>query len=277
MGTTTITREYKKRIFKSQCAESILWKNAVLAGGGSVTDAQLAQVDTFNAAIRKAGIKLDRCWLFSGMLSSVQATYDVITGSAFTFGGTGSFSARWSQNNGYHGNESDNFLNSNFTPRTAGGNYQIGNCMACVHINNARSSFNTGNAIGSTDGTDACQLLPFFFTGPNMNINGAQPNPTAADSRSIIIGAKTSETTAKGYSYKSASPTTATSSFASNSPLLNQPIYIGSYNSSGTASLPSIDDIGAAMFGASVNDAQADALAAAINAFMASGGATFSY
>ena len=278
MGTTTTTKEFRKRLFTAKCAETIAWNNAVLANGGTVSAAQFGLVDDFNRAIRNAGIRLDRAWLMSGMENATQAKYDVIGGNAHTFIGPGTFASRWSQADGFIGSGTGHCLDTNFTPRTANGNYQIGNCMTCLHINNIRSAFSTETTLGASDGVDAVMMLMYFSGGPNININGIQPFPTVADSQSILIASRNSSLTeAKAYSYKSATPATATASGISNSPLLNRSIFIGGYNNDGTTALTSADKVGAAIIGAGVNDAQADALAAAINTYMTSGGATFHY
>ena len=140
------------------------WVNAVVAAGGAVSAGRKTVVDTLVTSLKGHGLfsKLDRLWLLASE-NAQQRQIDLINRQTWTSHGTGTFTT----DRGYAGDGSTGYLDGNFIPSTAGGNWTANSGMIGVYV---RTSDTTGQnmcEIGVTSDVDhkAARLYPHFTDG----------------------------------------------------------------------------------------------------------------
>lgn len=96
------------------------WSAAVVSAGGTVSGAQKAYVQALVGSLKASGVwaSLDRLWLFAAE-NSTQALIDLVTRTTATAVNSPTFIA----NQGYTGNGTTSYVNTGFTPSTAGGKF----------------------------------------------------------------------------------------------------------------------------------------------------------
>lgn len=108
-------------------AATVAWIAAVVTNGGSVSSSRQSLVNTLIVGLKNDGLfsKLDRLWLFAGE-NTASALTDIIADQLATAVNSPSFVA----DDGYTGNGSTSYVDSNFSPSTAGGNFaQNSGCL----------------------------------------------------------------------------------------------------------------------------------------------------
>jgi hypothetical protein len=101
-------------------ANALTWKTAVIANGGTVSDARLVLVSNLIEGLKFDGVwaPLDRLWLFAGE-NSASALTDLV-GDTLT---TATNSPTFTVDRGYTGDGSSTFISGNSNPTTIGANY----------------------------------------------------------------------------------------------------------------------------------------------------------
>lgn len=112
------------------------WVAAVKAAGGTVSNDQASRVTDLLAALKGGGVwpLLDRLWLFAAE-DSTQALTDIKSLAVATAVNSPTFT----ENRGYAGNGTTAYIDSNFNPSTAGGNYARNDALFGCWIETASS------------------------------------------------------------------------------------------------------------------------------------------
>ena len=107
-------------LFGAPDVDALLWKQAIRAVGADVSAARLGQVSALIRGLKVAGLwtSLDRLWLHAAENAS-QALIDIKALATATAVNTPTLTP----DRGYTGNGTTSYLNLNFNPSTAGGNY----------------------------------------------------------------------------------------------------------------------------------------------------------
>lgn len=118
-------------------ADAAAWAEAVEDAGGTVSDAQRVRVTTLIATLKSASVwtPLDRLWLFAAE-NATQALTDLKARATATATNSPTFTA----NRGYAGNGTTSFVNSNFNPSTASGNYTRNDAMFGCWVETAQTA-----------------------------------------------------------------------------------------------------------------------------------------
>jgi hypothetical protein len=174
----------------------------------------------------------------------------------------------FSADHGYTGNGSTQFLNTNFTPSTAGGNYALNSASLGAYIVTSRTVGQNYCAMGvdnGSNGADMYPLLPGNIFYNEMNANSTSV-AAPANAQGMYVGSRTAASGAGAVTTYRDGTSFATFSTASVS-MPSVPIWIGANNSAGGVDF-SADQISAAFIGGGLNSTQALALSTRINAYM---------
>lgn len=131
-------------------ADALLWKAAVVGLGGTVSDARLAQVSTFVAAMKAASLWtiLDRLWLFAAE-NSTSALIDLVTRTAATATNSPTFTT----DRGFTGNGTTSFVLTNYVASTQAVNYGLNSSALFGYFNTDRAAADSRAAYGTDNGT----------------------------------------------------------------------------------------------------------------------------
>lgn len=217
-------------------AETLAWRAAVIADGGSVSNQRLLIVDKLIFTLKGAGVwtKLDRLWLYAAE-NSQSAGRDIKAAAAFaSVNGSPTFTT----NRGYTGTNASTtvFIDSGFNPSTAGGQYtqNLAHISAWI-VDNAASSGVGGFAIGLQDiATTVSNIIPKFTDGNSYyRCNDAAPGSAGvanATSNAFFVASRTTNTQKDGYKNSA----DAGEGTANSAALTNGNFYILARNSVGT-------------------------------------------
>jgi hypothetical protein len=256
-------------------AQTTAWVAAVATAGGTVSAPRRAIVDALIVGLRNDGLLavLDRLWLLAAE-NIQQATVDVVGLQSWTGVSAPTFTA----DTGYTA-DGTGYLNTNFTPSTAGGHYSSSSCSFGVyHINN-RTTGQTASSIGTIQNSE----LRYSTFEPKetsplcvYEINGATFGTSAAITtiRHSFVCSRTSSTDTALYLDDNTTPyisTTGSNTFG----LSDFPFFIMSSNLEGASQHPSVADVfGAAFIGGGMNATQSTNLSKRINTYIGAIGLT---
>lgn len=171
-------------------AETTTWVNAVVGDGGSVSAGRQTLVDTLISSLKSGGIwtKKDRLWLFAAE-DSQSALRDVKAASAATANGGPTFAT----DRGYTGTNTSAtvYIDSNFNPSTAGGNYTQNSGHISVWVNSDVAATSTGGiAIGLlTAAGSQSNIFPEYSDGKSYyRVNDPQGSPSAGIVDATSVG-----------------------------------------------------------------------------------------
>jgi hypothetical protein len=171
-------------------SDALLWKAAVVAAGGTVSDSRLSLVSTLIGSLKSAGVwtLLDRLFLLAAE-NSQSALIDLVALSAATAVNSPTFTT----DQGYAGNASTSYVDTGFNPSTAALYSQ-----ASAHWGVwRRTAFSTGTnpSDGCTDNTfskeESFVSLAGNYNG-HIHEGGATPIFTGATGVGHHIASKTS-------------------------------------------------------------------------------------
>ncbi len=184
-GSTMAQSNLTGAIASSEQPETAAWVAAVVGDGGTVSAGRETLVNDLITGLKADGVwsKLDRLWLFAAE-NSQSALRDLVAASAATLG---SGSPAFSADDGYTGSatESDKkYIDTNFNPASAGGNYTQNSAMFGVWAITTGSGGANQQRHGWLDaGATKGSYISVHQTGGNTvaaNINGAFDNTTTS-------------------------------------------------------------------------------------------------
>lgn len=144
------------------------WIAAVVAAGGSVSTTQKGYVDTLIKALKANGVFsiIDRIWLL-GSENTQQANIDIVNLGTWTYHGTPALSSQFTANVGITGDNSTVFLDLNFNPATAGGNFALNSGTIGAYNLSNRTGNQPWVCVGGADGA----AISVFFRPNNASGN----------------------------------------------------------------------------------------------------------
>lgn len=160
------------------------WINAVVAAGGTVSPTEQTNVNNLVTCLKTNNLfsLADRDWLFAAE-NQQQADIDIIHDAALTIHGTESFAT----STGYTGNSSTGYLNTNFVPATAGGNYATTSASFGVYVLTSRAGTSGIFDIGMSGYSS-----PGYFDDLNPLLNSSHQSALSINGYSNFPGGATS-------------------------------------------------------------------------------------
>jgi hypothetical protein len=238
-------------------AATTAWVAQVVTNGGNVSGPRKTIVDTFIKCLKTNSLftVLDRYWLLAGE-NVASAQTDMIGLTSWTANGTITFSA----NNGYTGDGTSGYLDTNFIPSTAGGHFGLNSASYGTYILTNRTATN-GNQV--TMGALNASSTYMEVNANNSNVHsmglsdGSASNvvPVATTARGsyIVSRAGASGATTKNLYVNGAlwgSVTAATTSLSTGS------LFISGLNNGGTPGFFTSDQHAAAFIGGGMDATQ---------------------
>lgn len=237
-----------------------LWRTAVLAAGGTVSGPHLARVSKLIHALKGAGVwpTLDRLWLFAAE-NPTQALIDLKTQAVATLVNAPAFMA----GRGLTGNGTSSYINSGFTPSSAGGNFVQNSASLGVWVVTAPTT-TSGIECGSEVGAPFTEIgVRNTATNYDFAINSTSKSTAAHNSNwTGAFHLQRTGASALALYLNGASVATATTT----STTLNTGPF--SFLAQATDGSPSTAQIGMGWIGASLNASQLAGLYAAQRAYM---------
>lgn len=252
-------------------ASALLWKAAVVAAGGTVSDARLAIVSTLITGLKADSLwtSLDRLWLFAAE-NSTSALIDLKGLSTATAINSPTFTA----DQGYAGNGTTNYIRTGYIPNTHGVNYtQNSGAMSCYVRNNRTTTVGLPYIFGAEEANNvrSSYLILAPATNAYSNVNGSGVNNIvlATTQGQHVIVRSGSGTTNQTYYINGLSQVYAGRSATSDTPTTYE-IYVGANNRTGSALGYTADQFATFSIGAALDATQASNLSSRINAYMTS-------
>lgn len=158
------------------------WSNAVVSGGGTVSNTQLTRVSTLISCykINSIWIGKDREWLGASE-NITQATIDIVNLQSATNNGM-TFVA----SHGYSGNSASAYIDTNYVPSTGGGNFALNNNEMHVYLATSRVAGQTWASMGTNNTSFGADwfIYPWFADnnsyGANQTVSNSVPAPANA-------------------------------------------------------------------------------------------------
>jgi len=234
------------------------------------TTARKAAYNTVFVSLRSASLltgKLDLLWLAG---ADSQATRQNLIQDAYNL--TAVASPAFVADRGYTSDGTTSYLDSNFTPSTAGGNFQQNSLSLGAW---GRTVGNTGKTCGAnTGGTGSAFIRPFNGAGSsdfNSVANAAISDTTAGQGGTgLAAGARAASGTHRQYRNGSLVASPARASTANAAAKL---FFCASSDNTNAVNLPSTSQIAAGFAGGNLTDAEMTSLYSIINTYLTQIGA----
>ena len=233
----------------------LLWRSTVVANGGTVSTARLSIVNDFVTAEKISGgwYLTDDYWALWGG-NATQALVSLKQRRLATTVNTPTFTA----DRDYVFDGSTNYINAGFIPGTHGVNYTGANQRIATYqrANASASGVSAGARVGTASSISINPRNGSNMTGSANNTSGSVSFALGvADSRGLKAVSRAGGTTALGYD-RGVRLTDATGLTIGGSTAPAQALYIGAFNSSGTAISFRAASIGFVAIGGPLSDAQ---------------------
>lgn len=207
--------------------------------------------------------KLDALYIFAtadtttAALSLVNATYNLTITGSFTF----------AADTGWTGDGGTTYMNTNFNPSTAGGQYARNSASVGAYVRTSRSSSAAYGELGLNDNVvSLIRMLP-LFSGDlyYCALNGFQTTIANTNAQGSWIQSRTSSSLVTLYKNGSSFGTASDTSTA----LINGNIYVFAENILGVGpQLYSEDQLSATFIGSSLSSTDASNISSRINTYM---------
>jgi len=249
-------------------SSTIAWIANVFAQSGVVvSDAQAILVNTLIVGLKADSVwdKLDRLWLFA-IEDADEALNDIVVGGIATTVNAPTFTV----NQGYAGDGSTSYVNTNYAPGTDGTYYTLNAAHFSVWDNTNRSAANNQITLGCRNTAEASESSLWDFFGPNQavvringftTIDGSGPNTSLGY---FIVNAVDS---ANFNYYYNGSLQNLITSGTTVSPISDRPFFVGGANF-GSLVNPTADQISAVSFGGLLNATDAANLYSRLRTYM---------
>jgi hypothetical protein len=272
--------------------EVVTWGSNVdtqAGSSGAVSATQCGYVDTFVTSLKSAlgtplSSQVSRVWLATSAdttSANIQAQFkvDIIHGSTLDFT-SANIGSRLNHTTGYTPNGTSEYIKTGFIPSSSDTSvYASGFASFGVYI----LSSTTNNGVipfGTYDGTSADQLLTdnsgsYSFSMMHTATTPVSITGTPTSGFGLHLPSILNSTTVQARQYQSSTPLTGTSSGITPT-LPTTQLYIGARNNQGSADSFSPESVGAVIlmrYMDNSNLTEANAVAAAFNAYMTSVGA----
>ena len=231
---------------------------------------QRGYVDALIKGLKTDGLFsiLDRMWLFAAE-NTFQADIDIINLGTFTIHGSPTFTA----SQGYTGDGSAVYIDSGWTPSTAGGNMTLNSASWGVYNRTAATSDQGGDSLGAQGTTSTWNIESYAYDGAN-GYNNLNDNNFAGvlalagpNSSGFWVGSRTGAN-ARAL-YRNGSGGTSSSDTQVSTGLPDRPIFIFARNV-GSPNRLLADQLAVVFWGAGLNSTQAGNIASRVNAYMTS-------
>ena len=245
-------------------AATTAWINAVVADGGSVSAIQQSRVNDLVVGLKADSLFSigDRLWLWGGESDLHQAKIDIINLQSITINGSPTLAA-----GGYTGNGTSDFIDLNFNPSTAGGNYAASSASFGTYV---RGTTTNVSEMGAFTGSIDNRLIPSFASVVAIfEINtDAQDTPASTTEQGYWVESRTGANAVE-YFKNGASFSTGTQTQRG---LVNLKFYALAENNNGTASGFSPNQQASVWFGGGLTTTQGSNLSTRVNTYMTAWG-----
>jgi hypothetical protein len=209
---------------------------------------------------------MDALYVFATNTTTTANLNLVSTSFTLTTHGTETFSA----NNGYTGDGSTGYFDTGFNAATAGGNFSQNSASIGACVLTSRTASQAYASIGNTNGSTYAYIQP-ASGGVQFDLNGSTfPGFGSANAQGSLIASRTTSSAIALYQNGSSVATPTDASLA----LASQDLYVGGYNSSGTAQDFSADQIAYAIIGGGLSSTQAGNVYSRLHTFLVAVGAS---
>jgi len=244
-------------------ADAGFWRDAVRAAGSDVSPFQMGRTSTLITSLKASGVwfNLDRLWLFAAE-NATQALIDLKARATATAVNSPTFTA----NRGYKGSHLSAYINSNFNPSTAGGNYTQNGASYGLWVETAESTPSGSYRYMGNDSSNYSEVVA-GTSFLSMQINqGAPAAATTIPSAStgLISVSRSGATATARYLNGALDSTTTLASIA----MPNNNFNILAGNNAGTAYQQSDARAAAAFMGGNLTALQQAALYAQLRTYM---------
>jgi len=252
-----------RKLLNAYPQEARLWRDAVRAAGSDVSPFQMGRTSTLITSLKASGVwfLLDRLWPFAAE-NSQQALIDLKSRATATAVNSPTFTA----NRGYKGSHLSAYINSNFNPSTAGGNYTQNSASYGLWIETAES---TSSGSYRYMGNDSSNYSEISVGASFLSVNINQGAPAAATtiptaSTGLISGSRSGAAAAARYLNGALDSTTTLASIA----VPNANFNILASNNAGTPFQQTDARAAAAFMGGNLTALQQAALYASLRTYM---------
>lgn len=171
-------------------------------------------------------------------------------------------------NQGYAGNGTSSYINTGFTPSTAGGHFSLNSAHISAYATGAVAANSVLMGGRTTSTTQQTLLVPNTSTG-QYRVNQDMTSAYTSANSGFFVGSRTGSAAVSGYNDTTALGTATTPSTG----VTNAIIFIGALNSAGTATNFSVAQLAAASIGGGLDATQEAALYNALHTFLHAVGA----
>lgn len=250
-------------------ASTIAWVNAVVGAGGTVSAARQTVVNTLITSLKSHSLwnVHDRIWLFAAE-NSQASLIDIVNLSS-----AANSSATFTADQGYAGNASTTFVNTNFAGSTNGVNYTQNSASMSCYVRTSRSTAANKAAVSFNDdgGGKTSRFFPHASGSviiAGLNINNSFPQTgTTSNAQGFYTISRTGSATTDVY--KNSNTTAIFSPTTTSTALSATTFYVGAENVQVSAdAFFSDDQIAVVAFGAGLSAADAAQFQTDINAYM---------
>ncbi len=228
---------------------TIAWRNAVIANGGTVSDARLVIVNTLIVGLRTDNLftKMDRLWLFAGE-NQPSALTDIIATDLASAVSSPTFTI----DRGFAGNGTTSYIDTTFNAFAQGITYtQTAAHYSLWDNTNRAANFNV--EMGAKDagwGADASIYYAAFGYGVfRLNANSF-PTATNTSSNGHFIVSRDTDTTFQVYQN---SNSIGSATGTDNNPASNFTVFVGGRNDNGVFSAGTTDQFSMCSFGGTLS------------------------
>ena len=266
---------------RARLRRGLLTPVATLGGGGFSAEAQQffdrvsdpgatrkAHYATMIDALVAAGVwaKLDVFYVFA----AADAATALTNLKSSSYGATAVNSPGFTADRGYVSDGSTSYINTNYNPATAGGNYTLDD----AHVSGWNCTSDTADALaqllGSSTVADEIGIIPKFSGNVFVRANDGSTGIANANRQGHYIGSRTNSTTLEAYkngvSIGEPGSDTSTS-------IPSRNVFALARNGGGTPDRLNTDETASISLGGGLSDAQALAFYGALNTYMVAVGA----
>lgn len=232
------------------------------------TTARIAAYSALIEALVDAGVwtKLDALYIYAAADQATALT-NLVSSS---YGSTAVNSPGFTADLGFAGNGSSSYIDTNFTPSTAGGNFVQNSAHYSAWVLTSRAGA-TKAAIGTADGTKRSYMYNYYTDNNFYGLLNDDTTGAIAGSGSAGLFAVDRALAATRNAYKNGGSIGARSATSTGLPAY--PFFVGAFNSDGTPGVYSNDRIAFASIGGSLGAAGHLSLYNAVHGYLASVGA----
>ena len=225
-------------------ASATAYFNQVTSNGGSLTNAEKTYINTFITALGTDFAEFDRLWIH-GLSNSVAARTSLAnpTSTMITAVNSPTFTA----SQGYTGNGTSSYLNTNFIPNTNGVKYTLNSASAGIYLRNI--NVGTVTDLGSNH-TSFFQIFADRGASAEVYINdgGTSTGGAITNAKGLTVGQRTAINVQK--LIKNGTVITTNTSVSIGLSALN--VYLLCRNNNGAAQLYSVNQMAMSFLGSGV-------------------------